>query len=85
MQKTRLGFAILTSFLVIVFLVQPLAQMGAVKANPFMFGPEWQISLPEQSNLKTYQTSTVPIEVQIYTPSDYSKIVRIYYTSRSKL
>ena len=63
----------------IIFLIQPLAQMGVVKANPFMFGPEWKISLPEQSNSKTYQTSTVPIEVQIYTPTDYSKIIRIYY------
>jgi hypothetical protein len=68
-----------TAILLMVFLTQPLAQMGVVLANPFMFGPEWKISLPEQSNSKTYQTSTVPIEVQIYTPTDYSKIIRIYY------
>jgi hypothetical protein len=71
--------ALVTAIILIVFLVQPLAQMGAVKANPFMFGPEWRISLPEQSNSKTYQTSTVPIEVLIYTPSDYPKIAKIYY------
>ncbi len=79
MQKIRMGFVVLTSILAIIFLIHPIAQLGAVKANPFMFGPEWKISLPEQSNSKTYQTSTVPIEVQIYTPTDYSKIIRIYY------
>jgi hypothetical protein len=79
MQKTRLSFAILTSILVIIFLMQPIAQVAVVEANPFMFGPEWQISLPEQSYSKTYQTSTVPIEVQIYTPTDYPKIIKIYY------
>jgi hypothetical protein len=79
MQKTRLSLDIPTSILMIIFLVQPIAQVIVVEANPFMFGPEWKISLPEQSNSKTYQTSTVPIEVQIYTPTDYSKIIRIYY------
>jgi hypothetical protein len=63
----------------VILVIVVLAQLVAVEANPFMFGPEWQISLPEQSNSKTYQSSTVPIEVQIYTPTDYPKITRIYY------
>jgi hypothetical protein len=56
-----------------------MAQTIVVKANPFLFGPEWKIWLPEQFNAKTYQTSSVPIEIQINTPPDYPKIVKIYY------
>jgi hypothetical protein len=66
---------LMTAILIIIF----LAQSVAVEANPFMFGPEWKIWLPEQSNSKIYQTSTVPIEVQIYTPTDYPKITKSYY------
>ncbi len=68
-----------TVILLMVFLIQPIAHVGFVEANLFIFGPEWQIYLPEQWNSKTYQTSTVPIEVQIYTPSDYPKITKVYY------
>ena len=38
MQKTSLRLAILTSLLVIVFLMQPLAQVEIVKANPYPHG-----------------------------------------------
>jgi len=34
MQKVRLGFALLTSFLVIIFLMQPITQVAFVEANP---------------------------------------------------
>ena len=79
MQKISLSLAILTSLLAIIFFIQPIAQVPVVKANPFLFGPEWQIWFPEQFNTKTYQTSTVPIEIQIYTPPEYPKIIKIYY------
>ena len=39
MQKTRFGFAILTAILAIVFLVQPLAQVSIVEANPLTYSP----------------------------------------------
>jgi hypothetical protein len=38
MQKTSLRFAILTSVLLIIFLMQPIAQMRVVKANFYPFG-----------------------------------------------
>jgi hypothetical protein len=67
------------AILVIVFLIQPLAQMGEVKANPFMFGPYIGITSPHSWHKETYQTSTIPVEVHIETPTDYPKIVKIYY------
>jgi hypothetical protein len=68
-----------TAILVIVFLMQLIAQMGVVKANPFMFGPHMGVIYQETWQQKTYQTSDVPIEIQIDTPRDYSRIVKIYY------
>ena len=53
--------------------------MGEVLANPFMFGPHMGVIYPEGWQQKTYQTSDVPIEIQIDTPRDYSRIVKIYY------
>ena len=79
MRKIRLSLAILTAILVIVFLIQPLAQMGKVLANPFVFGPQMGVIYPETWQQKTYQTSNVPIEIQIDTPRDYSRIIKIYY------
>ena len=79
MQKTSLSLAIRTSILVIIFLIQPIAQVTVVAANPFLFGPHMEIWSPEQFNAKTYQTSTIPIGVQIDTPPEYPKIVKIYY------
>ena len=54
-------------------------QVEVVEANPFMFGPYIGIVSPELFNEKTYQTSNIPIEVQIETPTNYPKIVKIYY------
>lgn len=71
--------AVLAAIVVLLFLVGPTAQVSVVKANPILLSPEWKIWLPEQFNAKTYQTSTVPIEIQIYTRTDYSKITMIYY------
>ena len=73
----------LTAILVIVF----LAQMWTVEANPypFMWGPHVGIISPQQfivNNHKyqtIYQTSSIPIQIQINTPIDYPKIVKVYY------
>jgi hypothetical protein len=65
------------------FLIQPLAQMGVVLANPFMFGPHIGIASPQQfekNNYQTiYQTTSIPIQIPINTPLDYPKIVKVYY------
>ena len=77
-KKSRAIFA-LTTVLVIVTLTQILA----VEANPFMFGPHIGITSPQQfkkNNYQTiYQTTTIPIQIQINTPLDYPKIVKVYY------
>jgi len=69
----------LTEILVIVTLMQPMAQVSMVEAKPFTFGSYIGILSPEQFNKKTYQTSTIPIEIQIETPPQYPKIIKIYY------
>ena len=77
-KKSRAIFA-LTAVLVIV----TLAQILAVEANPFMFGPHIGITSPQQfkkNNYQTiYQTTTIPIQISINTPLDYPKIVKVYY------
>ena len=69
----------LSTACVIIFSMLSMTQVTAVKANPILLSPEWKIWLPEQINAKTYQTSTVPIEIQIYVATDYPKIIKIYY------
>lgn len=69
----------------IIFLMQPIPQVTVVDANPFMFGPHIGIISPQQFILNNhkyqtvYQTSSIPIEIQINTPIDYPKIVKVYY------
>ena len=46
MQKPSLGFAILTSVLVIIFLIQPLTQVPVVDANPIPYPSSPSIELP---------------------------------------
>ena len=70
---------LVTAIVVLLFLVGPTAQVPVVKANIILLSPQWKIWFPEQLNAKTYQTSTVPIEIQIYTRTDYSKITMAYY------
>jgi hypothetical protein len=64
MQKISLSLTILTSFLVIIFLMQPIAQVPVVEANPYSF-PPWSPS----SGL--YLTSNVPIFIE-YNIENYS-------------
>jgi len=71
--------AVLAAIVVLLFLVGPTAQVPVVKANPILLSPQLKIWLPEQFNAKTYQTSTVPIEIQIYVAPDYPKIIKSYY------
>jgi hypothetical protein len=63
MQKLSISFAILTSFLVIVFLIQPLSQFVAVEANPFSH-PQIEIISPVESNREIYQNTSIPILIE---------------------
>jgi hypothetical protein len=78
-DDVRRAVSALTAVLVIV----TLAQILAVEANPFMFGPHIGIASPQQfkkNNYQTiYQTTTIPIQIQINTPLDYPEIVKVYY------
>ncbi len=68
-----------TTTLIITFLAQSIA----VEANPFMFGPHIGITSPQQFKKNIYQTiyqtTSIPIQIQINTPLDSPKIVKVYY------
>ncbi len=79
MQKTRLGFAILTSFLVIIFLMEPLIQFGDVEANPYNYiSPYLFIESPDASPWVIYQTTSIPIEVEVL-PAPKTNLVELSY------
>ena len=80
MQKISLTFAILTSCLMIIFLVQPIAQFGAVKAYPFSNNPTLFIESPSNYPADIYQTTSIPIEVQAEPYETGTKFVDIYYS-----
>jgi hypothetical protein len=63
---------------VVVILLVGMQTVEVAEANPFMFGPYIGILSPEQFSKKTYQTSTIPIQIQIETPTDYQEILKIY-------
>jgi hypothetical protein len=78
MQKISLSLA-LTSFLVIIFLMQPLSQMVAVTANPYSYiKPNLVINSPNPANTEIYQTTSMPIEVIVY-PGQNTTLVDIFY------
>lgn len=65
MQKTSLGFAILTSLLMIIFLIQPITQVPVVKANPYSF-PPWspRSGLSLTSNVQIF----IEYNIENYSP-----------------
>jgi hypothetical protein len=66
MQKISLSLAILTSVLVIIFLMQPIAQVAVVKANPISH-PSIYVDSPEHYKVgRVYQETSVDIIAQIY-------------------
>ena len=69
----------LTTILAIVFLIQPLAQMVSVKANPFNY-PTIGIVSPETSQAEIYQNTSIPIEVSVYPHTTNTGFVDIFYS-----
>jgi hypothetical protein len=79
MQKISLAFAILTSLLVIIFLMQPMTQVVVVDANPYNFiKPYLFIESPDASPWVIYQTTSIPIEVEVL-PAPKTNLVEISY------
>jgi hypothetical protein len=85
MQRTSLGLAILTSFLVIIFLMQPIAQMPVVEANPFgMPGMPIRFPLLEvhspTSNPYFSSKPSVDISFDYYVIKSLSSVDHFYYS-----
>ena len=83
MQKTSLGFAILTAVLVIIFLMQPIAQFGALEANPISH-PFILVESPEHYMVgKIYQDTSVDIAAQIhmgFKQYNFSGLISAFYS-----
>ncbi len=81
MQKTRLGFAILTSILVIIFLIQPITQIIIVEGNPIPTSPIIVIASPESYEKgKIYQETTIHVVVLVVQSSQSPKITEVSYS-----
>jgi hypothetical protein len=76
MHKIRIGFAVLTSILVIIFLLQPITQVIVVEANPFS-GLSIGIKSPEN---RVYNTTMISVIFNVDTPLQDTKIVKMSYS-----
>ena len=74
-KKSRAIFA-LTTILMIIFLIQPIAQVTVVDANPFT-GPSIGIESPEN---RVYNTTMISVIFHVDTPIQFSKIVKMSYS-----
>ena len=69
----------LNAILMIIFLLQPLSQMVAVEANPYnVISPYLFIESPDASPWVIYQTTSIPIEVEVL-PAPNTNLVEISY------
>jgi hypothetical protein len=76
MQKTSLSLSILTAVLVIIFLMQPIAQVTVVDANPFS-GLSLGIKSPGN---RVYNTTMISVIFNVDTPLPDTKIVKMSYS-----
>ncbi len=77
MQKINLGLAILTSFLVIIFLIQPLTQVSLEDGWPPV--PSIIVFNPLPSYVETYQNTNVPLWVEVRLLDTSPAIVSVSY------
>jgi hypothetical protein len=81
MQKISLGFAILTSFLVVIFLLQSITPLSIVEGNPIPTSPIMVIASPEPYEKgKIYQETTVHVAVIILQSSKSPKMTDFTYS-----
>jgi hypothetical protein len=75
----RRAVVTLTAILVIIFLMEPIAQFEAVEANPYNFiKPYLFIESPDASPWVIYQTTSIPIEVEVL-PAPKTNLVDLSY------
>jgi hypothetical protein len=79
MQQIRLGFAILTSILVIIFLLQPIAQMVAVRANPYMFLQFTKIRIYSPQS-QVYVYPNVDVSFDYYVETNFPQVDSFSYS-----
>jgi hypothetical protein len=80
MQKTTLSFAILTSVLVIIFLMQPLAQVTVIKANFYPFGiPTVELHSPQTAPY-IYLTPNVDISFDYNLQKNLTQVSSFSYS-----
>ena len=67
----------MAAVIVLIFLAEPITLLMIVNANPF---PQTKVQIlsPKPWEEETYQTSTIPVEIQIDTPTQSPKIMNIY-------
>jgi hypothetical protein len=73
-KKSRAIFA-LTSILMIIFLIQPLAEVAAADATDYQLA----IQSPLPSEIKIYNTTTIDVKISATTYTLF-KIIAIYYS-----
>src|SRR5665647_664967 len=78
MQKTSLSFAILTSLLVIIFLMQSLTQLSTVEGNPIPYPdtpttelPTLTVQTPEPSS-PLYANNTLELNFTVVKPQSWN-------------
>jgi hypothetical protein len=70
----------LTAVLVIIFLMQPIAQVTVVKGN-FLYGPSIGIASPESYEVgRVYQETTVDVAIYIHQFFNSSEITDVFYS-----
>ena len=77
MQKISLSFAILTSFLVIIFLIQPIAQ--TVDANPYTFLKFTRIQI-NSPQYQVYLSPNVDISFEYYVENNLPQVDSFSYS-----
>jgi hypothetical protein len=69
----------LTAILVIICLMEPMAQVLLIKANPLAYYDIY-ISSPHPSSERIYSNTTIPLSLSVLVPKGYSEISSIYYS-----
>ncbi len=85
MGRTSKSLAVITVLivvLVIVFLMEPLAQFGTVEAQYPFCNPAIEIDSPQPEAV--YNTTSIPIEIVVLPWETGERFVDIYYTIRRR-
>jgi hypothetical protein len=67
----------LNAIVVLIFLVDPIAQVTMVKANPSIGGPQISIQDPHP---RIYPTTTIPVLIVVYSRENYPQLIDLSYS-----